>query len=351
MMIVLQEAYQKQKDSELELANRKRAESDRELAEERSKNQGLAKQERDLLKLLQQTQEKVVEKSKSSSRAENNKQNYKQKLEEEEERRQVLEKVGATDDRGYTTLLTSHHVTPHCPHLGAQEAEAEGQGLREGDRAAGERAGQGQGRPRPLLFLQAPQWIDSSADTRVCVSCVRAWQGKEPKRKGSTRAAHRLSRAIPAGTASPLAVDEADSFPFSSPFSSSDPTFRRTGKRLGPGRRGESRRLKTTTLFSPSLFLSFSRLLSFSLIERIYILLHALKLLWARLLREALFKGNQPVLLLERLRRQRPTNQTTINEGRGDGGAWGERTWTLPGRMRRRVAMASRAGTPCAAIR
>ncbi len=111
MMIVLQEAYQKQKDSELELANRKRAESDRELAEERSKNQGLAKQERDLLKLLQQTQEKVVEKSKSSSRAENNKQNYKQKLDEEEERRQVLEKVGATGYRGYTTLLTSRHVT------------------------------------------------------------------------------------------------------------------------------------------------------------------------------------------------------------------------------------------------
>lgn len=112
MMIVLQEAYQKQKDSELELANRKRAESDRELAEERSKNQSLAKQERDLLKLLQQTQEKVVEKSKSSSRAENNKQNYKQKLDEEEERRQVLEKVGTHHRPLHGAAdVTSQHTT------------------------------------------------------------------------------------------------------------------------------------------------------------------------------------------------------------------------------------------------
>ncbi|ELR24736.1 SH3 domain containing protein [Acanthamoeba castellanii str. Neff] len=142
MMIVLQEAYQKQKDSELELANRKRAESDRELAEERSKNQSLAKQERDLLKLLQQTQEKVVEKSKSSSRAENNKQNYKQKLDEEEERRQVLEK-----------------------ELKKQKQKAK----------------------------------DSEKEIARLESELAKAKGKEPKRKGSARAAQRLSRAVPAG--------------------------------------------------------------------------------------------------------------------------------------------------------
>ena len=191
MMIVLQEAYQKQKDSELELANRKRAESDRELAEERSKNQGLAKQERDLLKLLQQTQEKVVEKSKSSSRAENNKQNYKQKLEEEEERRQVLEKVGATGYRGYTTLLTSHHVTPHCSHPGECVCRSSRSRSRRPRttrrRSRGWRASWPRPRSAPtasileLTCKHSPQWIDSSADTcvRVCRACVRG-RGRSP---------------------------------------------------------------------------------------------------------------------------------------------------------------------------
>jgi len=92
-MIILQEAYQKQTDFELELAHKKLLEMEKEIAEERTKNQVLVKEEKDLLKLLQHTQEKVMEKSKVSSMAENNKKSIKQKLEEEIEKNQSLEKV------------------------------------------------------------------------------------------------------------------------------------------------------------------------------------------------------------------------------------------------------------------